>query len=183
MRHLQTNLHFLLINLIVVSSDKVTVQPSSTNNPFSAWVTWPQSTNKVAVTIQCPNFLPKVVLKTLDGFDLGTVAFTGPTYWKQLVVHCKEGGAKDWFGGNRLKFWTWRWGMCRSGSSETFIIEWTTVRLKITRWDNVEVFSRNWAATDGKCLLKAGFWRLQNYGTTVVSAKSVLGIVICYIYS
>ena len=155
-----------------ISSEKVTVRPSSTSNPVSAWITWPQSTNKVTSKIQCFNYHLKIAFKTLEGIDLGMFEIIGRR--RKLFIHCKEGGKKDWFGGNYLKFSTWSWGICRSGTSETLIMERTSERLKIMRED-VMVFSRNWAATDGRCLLEAGFWRLQNYGTTILSAWSILG--------
>ena len=95
---------------------------------------------------------------------------------KELFVHCKEGGTKHWYGGNIRRFSTKSWGMCTSGNSETLIIERTSVALTIIR-AGFEVFSRNWAEDDGKCLLEAGFWRLENFGSTVVSAGSILGKV------
>ena len=197
MKHLETVLHLLMTNLLVISSERettnpfsttssawttdtmvsdkqVTVHPSSTSNPFSVWITWPQSTNKVASTIQCSGYQSKVDFKTSDGVTMGMVEMK--SYTKQLWIHCKEGGTKDWYGGNKLIFSTRSWGICRSGTTDTLIIERTALALKIWRGDE-EVFSRNWAATDGKCLLKAGFWRLQNFGNTVLSAWSILGTV------
>ena len=150
---------------------KVTVQPSETSRPTSVWISWPQSTNKVALTIQCSRYQPKFEFKTSNGLDIGMVEMKSPY---SLFIHCKEGGRKNWFGGNFLSFSTRSWGMCRYGTSETLLIERTSERLKIMRED-VVVFSRNWAATDGRCLLEAGFWRLDNYGTTVISAESILG--------
>ena len=155
-------------------SRKVTVHPSSTSQPVSVWLTWPQSTNKVALTIPCPSYRPKVTFKTSDGFHIGMVEIK--SFEKQLWIHCKEGGTKDWYGGNKLIFSTRSWGICRSGTTDTLIIERTALTLKIWRGDEV-VFSRNWAATDGKCLSEAGFWRLQNFGNTVLSAWSILGKV------
>ena len=93
---------------------------------------------------------------------------------KDMLIHCKDGGAKNWYGGNLITISTTNWGICSSGTTNTLIIERTSVALKILRSGGV-VFSRNWATTDGKCLLEAGLWRLQNYGTTVLTAESVLG--------
>ena len=93
-----------------------------------------------------------------------------------FVVHCRDGGSKNWYGGNRLRFSTRNWGLCISGSTDTLVIERTSVHLKISKGDEV-VFWRNLATTDGKCLLDAGFWRLANHGKTVVSAEGVLGKV------
>ena len=162
----------------MVSSEKITVQPSSTGNPVSAWITWPQSTNKLATKIQCSNYHLKIAFKASEGVDLGMFEISRSR--RQLWIHCIEGGKKDWYGGSLLKFSTWSWGICRSGTSETLLIERTSVALKIMR-GYVEVFSRNWAATDGRCLLKAGFWRLQNYGTTILSARSILGTYYTFI--
>ena len=175
MRHFRTILHLLLINLLMVSSETVTVQPASRNKfPSSVWLSWPRSTNKAALTIQCSSYDLKVTFLSSDGFAIGAIEIKSPQ--KELWIYCNEGGTKDWYGGNLLTFPTDNWGICSSGTTETLIIERTSKRLNIMRDDDVVVFSRNWAATDGKCLLKAGFWRLQNYGTTVVSAKSILGI-------
>ena len=184
MRLLQT---ILLINLILLdlsSSEKVTVYPSSTSDPASDWITWPQSTNKIALTIQCSSYNPKVAFQMLEGGSMQGMFVIRSTY-KDLLIHCREGGARDWNDGNLLTFPTTSWGICSSGTSETLTIERTSVIMKIMKGD-VVVFRRKWAADDGKCLLDAGFWRLQNYGTTVVSAESVLGIsreVIPDIYS
>ena len=93
---------------------------------------------------------------------------------KDMLIHCKDGGAKNWYGGNLITISTRNWGICSSGTTNTLIIERTSVTLKILRSGGV-VFSRNWATTDGKCLLEAALWRLQNYGTTVLTAESVLG--------
>ena len=158
--------------LITVSSENVTVHPSANSNPFSVWMTWPQSTNKVALTIQCSSYDPKLNFKMSDGFTIGMLELK--SYRKILNIHCKQGGTSNWNGGNLLKFSTRNWGICNSGTSETLIIERTSATLKIMRGD-VLVFSRNWEATDGKCLSEAAFWRLQNYGTTILSARSILG--------
>ena len=174
MRHSQLQKYFSLINLLIVSSEKITVQPSTTSNPISAWMTWPQSTNRIELTFQCSTYQPKISFRTSSGGSLGFFEVRSSS--RVLFVHCKEGGRKDWYGGNIRRFRTKRWGICRSGISETLIIERTSVVLKIMR-AGFEVFSRNWAGNDGRCLLEAGFWRLENYGKTVVSAGSVLGIV------
>ena len=163
----------MLMNHLTVSSEKVTVEPSSTSFPVSVWITWPQSTNKVTLTIRCSSYKLKVTFKSLDGVGLGMAEISSEQ--RELWIHCSEGGNKGWYGGNLLTFSTTDWGICSSGTTETLIIERTSERLEIMRGDDEVVFRRNWAETDGKCLLKAGFWRLQNYGTTVVSAKSILG--------
>ena len=174
MRHSQLQKYFSLINLLIVSSEKVIVQPSTTFNPISAWMTWPQSTNRIELTFQCSTYKYKISLRTSSGGSLGY--FSSRSSGKQLRLHCKEGGRADWYGGNLRTFSTKRWGICRSGIlTETLIIERTSVLMKIMR-AGIEVFSRNWAKKDGRCLLEAGFWRLENYGKTVVSAGSVLGI-------
>ena len=162
------------MKLLMCSSEKVTVHPSSTSMPTSAWITWPLSTNKVTWTIHCTNYHPKITFKTSDGVSIGMMEMR--SYSTDLVVHCKEGGNKDWWGGNHLTFSTWSWGICSSGTTETLTIERSTVALQILR-GAVVVFHRNWAVNDGRCSLEAGFWRLENFGTTVVSAESVLGIV------
>ena len=173
MRQLQTILLYLLMmKLLTVSSENVTVHPSSNSNPASVWMTWPQSTNRVALTIQCSSYQLKLTFKMSNGFSIGMLELK--SYWKVLQIHCKEGGTSNWYGGNLLQFSTRNWGICNSGTSETLIIERTSARLKILSGDLV-VFSRNWAATDGKCLSEAAFWRLQNYGTTILSARSILG--------
>ena len=100
---------------------------------------------------------------------------------RDILIHCKGGGEKDWYGGNELVFSTKDWEICSSGSSDTLIIERTSTTLKLTQAEGcVEMFRRGWAADDGKCLSDTGFWRLQNYGTTVLTAESVLGTVFWY---
>ena len=160
----------------MVSSKKVTVEPSKTSNPASAWMTWPQSTNKIELTFQCSDYQPKVsFLPSSGGGSIGM--FEVRSFSEELFVYCKEGGRKDWYGGNIRKFSTRGWGMCPSGTlTETLIIERTSVALKIMR-AGFEVFSWNWAEDDGKCLLEAALWRLSNLGSTVVSAGSILGKV------
>ena len=175
MRQLQTILlKLLLMKLLTVSSENVTVHPSLNSNPFyfSVWITWPQSTNKVALTIQCSSYQPKVDFRVSDGSEIGMLELISAN--KILQIHCKQGGTRYWYGGNLLQFSTRNWGICNSGTSETLIIERTSARLRIMMGD-VLVFNRNWAATDGKCLSEAGFWRIINYGRTVVSAESILG--------
>ena len=96
------------------------------------------------------------------------------------MVHCRDGGTKNWSGGNLLQFSTKNWGICSSGATDTLIVERTSVRLKIMR-DDVELFNRKWEPSDGKCLLDARFWRLENRGTASLSAESVLGNEILFI--
>ena len=206
MRLLRLQTYFLLKNLLIVSSQKSTVEPSSTRNPTStwttsshstdtmystkkvtvepsttsnrypasAWMTWPQSTNKIELTFQCSTYQPKVSLLTSSGGSLGF--FEVRNFSNELFVYCKEGGTEDWYGGNIRRFPTKSWGICSSGTSETLIIERTSVVLKIMR-AGFEVFSWNWGADDGRCQLEAGFWRLANFGRTVISAGSILGKV------
>ncbi|KAL5266359.1 hypothetical protein ACHWQZ_G003697 [Mnemiopsis leidyi] len=153
MRLLQT---ILLINLLLLdlsSSEKVTVYPSSTSDPASDWITWPQSTNKIALTIQCSSYNPKVAFLMLEGGSVQGMFVIRSTY-KDLLIHCKEGGTRDWNDGNLLTFPTTSWGICSSGTSETLTIERTSVIMKIMKGD-VVVFRRKWAADDGKCLLDA----------------------------
>ena len=67
-------LNSLLIHLLMIySSDSVTVQPSARDNyPASDWVPWPESTNKVVITVQCPvhavKFSPSSSSKAEIGF-------------------------------------------------------------------------------------------------------------------
>ena len=208
MRLLRLQTYFLLKNLLIVSSQKSTVEPSSTRNPtstwttsshstdtmystkkvtvepsttsnrnpVSAWMTWPQSTNKIELTFKCSEYQPKVTFLTSRGGGFIGM-FEVRSFSKELFVYCKGGGTKDWYGGNMRTFSTKSWGLCPSDTlTETLIIERTSVVLKIMR-AGFEVFSRNWAADDGQCLWEAGFWRLGNLGSTVVSAGSILGKV------
>ena len=165
------------MNLLMISTKKVTVQPSATSNPASVWITWPLSTNKVTMTIECSSYHAKVILKTSDGVEIGMMemkkyANEVPAFW----VHCREGGNKDWYGGKLLTFPTAPWGICTSETTEKLIMEWTPVELKVMKSD-VELFSRKWSATEGRCLLEPGFWNLQNIGSTVASAESILGMI------
>ena len=177
MRQLQTIQHLLLMSfLLVVTREKVVVEPSSTSNPYSksVWMTWPQSTNKTALTLTCPSYHAKLEFQTSDGIYIGMVVVKN--FNRKLLLHCRdeETKIKNWSKGNLLRFSTKNWGICSSGATDTLIIERTSVRLKIMRGD-VELFNREWEPSDGKCLLGAGFWRLENLGTTSVSAASVLG--------
>ena len=79
----------LLLYLIVPSiSHSVTVQPSNSSDPDSEDVLWPESTNKVAITVQCLKHHSKF---SLGQPDQGNVTLCGANgsisqFCKMLVV-------------------------------------------------------------------------------------------------
>lgn len=59
-------------------------------------------------------------------------------------------------------------------NTDSLIVEWTQEGVKLLREEKV-IVSKKWSSTDGRCLKKAKFWRIQNYGTTVISGESIQG--------
>ena len=154
---------------MIYSSDSVTVQPASLgNSPVSNWVPWPESTNKVFMTVQCPihnvKFSPSSSSKAEIGFmqlyGTGTavgVFCTGAKKTLHPVVAsrpCKE----------------------VTGTKDTLTIEWTDTGVKLMRDEEV-IISQVWGPTDGDCFSeKTAYWRIQNYGLTVISAHNYLSL-------
>jgi hypothetical protein len=95
---------------------------------------------------------------------------------KKLMVFCKDGGKKDWHGGERWYHPVSKSRPCfeNTGTTDTLIIEWTQKGVKLMRDEDV-ILSREWKSTDGHCLKKAAFWRLQNYGNAAVTGQDFLG--------
>jgi len=163
----------LLLSLLVPLSLCVTVQPSSTgSDPKSSPQTWPISSNRVAITIKCPSHYVKLSPLLPDGSVQGTLLFRGKD--ENISVYCNDAGDKNYWGGERRWYPAGNRGPCYTGESETLIIEWTEVGVKVLRGDEV-ILSQEWGPTDGHCLKETGFWRIQNYGDTVISEESILG--------
>ena len=175
MRGLPTFL-LLLYLLAISSSQRVMVKPSCCGKfPISDWITWPESTSKVAITVQCPNHKTKVKLKTPDNSNQGFVELYGKN--RDISVYCREAGRKNWYSGEIWFYRAGNSGPCKGavGSTDTLIVEWTQEGVKLMRDEEI-ILSQTWGLTGGNCLKKTAYWRVQNYGSTVISAESVLGI-------
>ena len=165
----------LLLHLLSLSSSRrVTVQPSDSSSPTSDWIAWPQSTSKVAITVQCPNHQVKVALLMPDYSEQGFVELLGK--YQDISVYCKEAGRKNWYSGEMWKYSAGSSGPCTGnvGSTDTLIVEWTQEGVKLMRDEEI-IMSRTWDLTGGNCLEKTGYWNIQNLGSTVISAESFLG--------
>ena len=159
----------LLCILILPSSYCVTVQPKVKSD----WITWPGSTNKVALTVRCPSYWVKFSLRQSYNHEAGFVQLGSG----KINIYCNGAGRKNWYGGENWGHWpAYNLRLCsgNTGSTDTVIIEWTQRGVKVIR-NEVVIVSRNWQSNYGYCLEKAEFWRLQNYGSTVISGESVLG--------
>ena len=165
----------LLLLLLFSSSRSVTVKPSDISSPSSDWIAWPESTSKVAITVQCPKHMAKFKLKSADNSEQGFVELQGIN--QDISVYCKEAGSKTWENGEVWQHPEGDSGPCKGvvGSIDTLIVEWTQEGVKLMRDEEI-IMSRTWSPTDGHCLKKTAYWRVQNYGSTVISAESVLGI-------
>ena len=161
----------LLLSLLVPLSLCVTVQPSG-GFPKSSEQIWPVSSNKVAITVKCPSHKVKCSIVLLDKTEQGNVVLWGKD--ENISVYCKDAGDKNYWGGERRWYPAGNRGPCYTGESETLSIEWTEVGVKVLRGDEV-ILSQEWGPTDGHCLKETGFWRIQNYGNTVISGESILG--------
>ena len=149
----------------------VTVQPSE-GNPKSSEQIWPVSSNKVAITVKCPSHSVKCTVFLLDKTVQGNVALRGKD--GKMSILCKDAGDKTTYGGEMWWYPAGNREPCYTGESETLSIEWTEVGVKVMRGDEV-ILSQEWGPTDGHCLKETGFWRIQNYGDTVISGESILG--------
>ena len=149
----------------------VTVQPSG-GFPKSFEQIWPVSSNKVTITVKCPSHTVKCTVLLLDKTEQGNVVLRGKD--GKMSVFCKDAGDKKTYDGEIRWYPAGNRGPCYTGESETLIIEWTEVGVKVLRGDEV-ILSQGWGQTDGHCLKETGFWRIQNYGNTVVSGESILG--------
>ena len=59
-----------------------------------------------------------------------------------------------------------------TGTKDPLTIEWTDKGVKLMRDEEV-IISQVWGPTDGDCFSqKTAYWRIQNYGLTVISAFS-----------
>ena len=116
--------------------------------------------------------VPATMWNFPDGSVQGTLLFRGKD--ENISVYCNDAGDKNYWGGERRWYPAGNRGPCYTGESETLIIEWTEVGVKVLRGDEV-ILSQEWGPTDGHCLKETGFWRIQNIGTTVVSGESILG--------
>ena len=161
----------LLLSLLVPLSLCVTVQPSE-GYPKSSEQIWPASSNKVAITVKCPSHKVKCSIVLLDKTEQGNVVLRGKD--GKMSVFCKDAGDKKTYDGEIRWYPADNRGPCYTGESETLIIEWTEVGVKVLRDDEV-ILSQEWGPTDGHCLKETGFWRIQNYGNTVISGESILG--------
>ena len=164
----------IILLLPNVSCERVTVQPSGNSNTNSRFVTWPQSTNKVAITVQCSSYRAKLGIFWSEDTVQGFVELLGLD--KDVRVHCKDAGKKNWYGGEIWYHPVSKSGPCleNTGPTDTLIIEWTQKGVKLMR-DKDLILSREWKSTDGHCLKKAAFWRLQNYGNAPVTGQDFLG--------
>ena len=162
----------LLLYLLMPSiSHSVTVHPSNSSDPDSEDVLWPESTNKVAITVQCPNHKLKF---SVGQPDQGNVILRGAN--ESISLFCKDAGSKRFYDGERWFYSVDSSGPCKGavGSTDTLIIEWTQEGVKLMRDEEI-IISRTWGPTDGHCLKKTASWRIRNSGSTVISGKSVLG--------
>ena len=176
MRYLLSSaLLFHLFTLCVTVSDRVVVQPSSDDNPESRPVAWPESTNKVAITVQCPDHKVKLSIWMPDHSAQGSVSVFG-RYAPYIRVYCRYAGRKNWYEGELWKHPAGTSGPCMGnvGTTDMLIVKWTQEEVKLMRNKEV-IVHQMWGPTDGNCLKKSAFWRIQNYGTTVTEAESVSG--------
>ena len=158
------------------SIGSVTVPSSNSSNPFSEDEVWPEDSNKVAITVRCPNHHVKFILQKPGVPDQGNVILRGEN--GSISVFCKDAGDKDYYEGeiktypvNRTGPWPCRGNV---GSTDTLIVEWTQEGLKLMRDEKI-ILSRTWGSTDGHCRKKPVSWRIQNWGSTVILAESVVG--------
>ena len=167
-------LHYLLLFhfLMLHSCESVTVQPSSSRFPYSFQVTWPKS-SKVTITVQCPSHFARILLYLPDESLKGTMILK----FGVISIWCKDAGSMDFYGGEKREYAVESSGPCTDDTvpSETVIIEWTQTGVKVVRNEEL-IVSREWGATDGSCLKKTGYWKIQNRGSTVISGENVQGI-------
>ena len=168
-------LYSLIIHLLMTtSSDSVTLQPSPGNYPASRWIPWPESTNKVLIIIQCPNHRLKFSPSTKSHGGIGFLELFGTG--TAVRVFCKGAGSKSWYDGEKWSHSVGATGPCTgiTGPEDTLMIEWTDTGVKLMRDEEV-IISQVWGSTDGDCLSKKStYWRIQNYGSTVISARNYL---------
>ena len=150
---------------MIYSSDSVTVQPASLgNSPVSNWVPWPDSTNKVFMTVQCPSHNVKFSPSSSSNAEIGFLELYGTG--QDIGVFC--------MGTRKTLHPVGAKGPCAgiTGRKDTLMIEWTDTGVKLMRDEEV-IISQVWGSTDGDCLTKkTAYWRIQNYGSTVISAFS-----------
>ena len=156
----------LLYLLILSSSGSVTVPPSRSDHqvPASDWIAWPES-NKVAITVQCPNHVVQLLLSKIDNTEAKYVGLRGKDAY--IWTRCGDVWLEHPAGIS---------GPCRGnvGSTDTLILEWTQEGVKLMRDEEI-ILSQTWGPTYRSCLEKINFWRIKNHGSTVISAKSILG--------
>ena len=169
-------MYSLLIHLLIIySSESVTVQPAP-GNPASDLVPWPELTNKVLITFQCPRHHVKFSLSSSSNALIGNVELYGTG--KAVGVFCKGAGSKSWYDGEKWSHSVGATGPCTgiTGPEDTLTIEWTDTGVKLMRDEEV-IISQVWGSTDGNCLSeKTAYWRIQNYGSTVISARNYLSL-------
>ena len=109
-----------------------------------------------------------------DNSEQGFVELLGK--YQVISVYCKEAGRKNWYSGELWQHPAGNSGPCRRavGSTDRLIVEWTQEGVKLMRDEEI-IMSRTWGPTGGNCLEKTAYWRVQNYGSTVISAESFLG--------
>ena len=165
----------LILHLLQFSSSQgVTVKPSDISSPSSDWIAWPESSSKVAITVQCPKHMAKFKLKSADNSEQGFVELQG--IYQDISVYCKEAGSKNWENGEVWQHPEGDSGPCKGvvGSIDTLIVEWTQEGVKLMRDEEI-IMSRTWGPKGGNCLKKTAYWSVQNHGTTVISAVIFLG--------
>jgi hypothetical protein len=133
----------------------------------------------VAITVQCSSYKAKLRVFLSEDTVLGAVALLGKD--NDTMVYCKDAGKKDWYGGERWYYPVSKSGPCHenTGPTDSLIIEWTQKGVKLMR-DKDVILSREWKSTDGNCLKKTVFWKLQNFGIEPVIGQDVLGTLNVY---
>ena len=162
----------LLFLLTLVSAPSVTVSPSIT----SRTVSWPEN-GRVDVTVKCDNYGFKVRLRS--DRDTGMSAVLLKSSHMIVEVYCHNAGDKSWYNGAG---WTTEVDSlrdCSSGTHTTYTVEMTTEKVTVRRQTEV-LLTQIWTDTDGDCLLQPHCWKLQNWGTTTVTATSLDGILLYF---
>ena len=161
--------YWLTIYLLMISSsDSVTVQPSP-SRPVSDLVPWPEFSNKVFITVQCSgHHAVKFSPSSSSNSEIGFLELYGTG--QDIGVFCT--GAKKKLHPPGAT------GPCKevTGTKDTLTIEWTDTGVKLMRDEEV-IISQVWGPNDGDCFSeKTAYWRIQNYGSTVISARNYLSL-------
>ena len=139
----------------------MTVQPASFGNfPVSKLVSWPESTNKVFITVQCPSHKVKFSPSSSRDAEIGFLELYGTG--QDVGVFCT--------GTKKTLHPVGPTGPCTgiTGTKDTLTIEWTDKGVQLMREEEV-IISQVWEPTDGYCISeKSAHWSIKNYGSTVV---------------